>query len=293
VTTGLSANSRQAHQHLPGHRLVTSEGLGWASVLVEVLDQPVSAVEFTTPPTPDLLVVMGLRGQFRVESKSDGQWRSALYRRGTLGVTSPGNRDTLRWRGSETGARRTLHVHLASNTIEEARAELPHRTRPHDLDHLDLADPTATSILTALHTALASKSNALVAESLALALVMQLLSPRLRGSKNPLATLPTGTLAHVIDYVDTHLRDSITLDDLAREANLSKFHFVRAFRGTVGTTPYRYVMEMRMARATELLTGGRQTVSTIAAMCGYSSTARFTAAFREHHGTTPGVYRQR
>jgi AraC family transcriptional regulator len=293
VTAVISADSREAHQHLPGHRLVTSEGLGWTSVLVEVIDQPAVAVEFTTPPTPDLLIVMGLRGQFRVESQSDGQWRSALYRRGTLGVTSPGNVDTLRWRGLDTGARRTLHVHLASGTIEEARAELPPRTRTQDLDDLDLADPTAASILTALHTAMAMKSDALVAESLADALVMQVLSPRLEQSRNPLATLATATLARVIDYVDAHLQESITLDDLAREANLSKFHFARAFRGTVGITPHRYVTEMRMARAAELLVGGRQTIPTVAAMCGYSSTARFTATFREHHGVTPGAYRQR
>jgi AraC family transcriptional regulator len=294
VTTGLSLDSRLAHRHLPGHRLITSESLGWTSVLVEVLDQPGAAVEFTTPPTADLLVVMGLQGQFRVESRSDGRWRSAMYRRGTMGVTSPGKSDTLRWQGADTGMRRTLHVHLASEAIEEAHAEMPPRTRARDLDDLDLTDPTAASILTALHTAMARKSNALVAETLAQALVMQLLSPRPHGdgSTRSSATLPTATLARVVDYVEAHLHDSITLDDLAREANLSKFHFLRAFRGTVGTTPHRYVMEMRMARAAALLVGEHRTVSTIAAMCGYSNVGRFTAAFREHHGVTPGAYRR-
>ncbi|MET0704629.1 MAG: AraC family transcriptional regulator [Mycobacterium sp.] len=105
--------------------------------------------------------------------------------------------------------------------------------------------------------------------------------------------MTSATLSRVIDYIDAYTQDSITLDDLAREANLSKFHFLRAFVATMGMTPHRYLVEIRMARAAELLTVGDQTVSAIAALCGYSSSARFSANFRQHYGTTPGAFRQR
>jgi len=295
MTTGLSCSSRTAHRSLPGRRLSSSEELGWPSILVEVVDQPAVAEEFTTATTPDLLVVMGLQGQFQLESRNDGRWRSEVYRRGTIGVTGPGNADVLRWRGADSHARRTLHVHIASGALEETRAELAHRGRPGDLDVLDLADPAASSILTALHTALRCQSDAMVAESLGQALMVQVLSahrPVARATR-PSPSLSSATLARVLDFIEAHVHERLTLDDLAREANTSKFHFLRAFAGTLGNTPHRYVAQVRMTRAEELLGSDELTVSTIASMCGYSSTGRFTAAFRERYGVTPGAYRRR
>ncbi|MET0452817.1 MAG: AraC family transcriptional regulator [Mycobacterium sp.] len=260
---------------------------------MEVLDQPASAHEFTTPATSDLLVVMGLQGQFQLESRHKTRWLKEVYRPGTIGVTGPGRQDTLRWRGAEPGVRRTLHVHLSLSAIEEVREELPCRSLD-DLDVLGLVDPTATSILYALRSALACESDALVADSLAQALILQVLSSRkpFAHSTKPSPTLTPATVVRVIDYVDTHIHQAVTLDDLAREAHLSKFHFLRAFVGAVGMTPHRYLVEVRMTRAAELLSAGNQTVATVAALCGYSSTARFTAKFRERYGVTPGVYRQ-
>lgn len=77
-------------------------------------------------------------------------------------------------------------------------------------------------------------------------------------------------LQRVTDYMAEHLHDQIGLDDLAREAHLSKFHFLRAFKATMGTTPHRYLTQMRMERAAEILASKRHTVSAVASMCGYA-----------------------
>jgi AraC family transcriptional regulator len=263
--------------------------------MLEVFEQP-EVAEFTTSPTPDLLVVMGLQGRWRIESRVNGLWHSAMFRRGVIGMTSPGSTDTLRWQAFDAGARRSVHAHLPHELIEQTRADLPSPTPEDQLNVLDLVDPAAATILTALHTALETGAESLVAESLAQALAAQVLTTsndRAPRQASRSALLSARRLSRVIDYMSANLQDSIELDDLAREANLSKFHFLRVFMATAGVTPHRYLMELRMERAAQLLSSGRHTVSSVAARCGYSSTGRFTAAFRQRYGTTPGAYRQK
>lgn len=104
--------------------------------------------------------------------------------------------------------------------------------------------------------------------------------------------LPAGALKKVTDYTKVNLHDQIALEDLAREAHLSKYHFLRAFKATVGVTPHRYLTDLRMDQAADLLATRRHTVSSVASMCGYASAGRFTAVFRERYGVTPGAYQR-
>lgn len=74
-------------------------------------------------------------------------------------------------------------------------------------------------------------------------------------------------------------------------AHLSPFHFLRMFRQSTGTTPHRYVIDVRMRRAAEMLQRTDRPVSHVAAACGYQSPGHFAAAFRRHFGTTPASFR--
>jgi AraC family transcriptional regulator len=288
-----SPASLVANENLPGRRLHSSEELGWNFPLLEVFEQP-EVAEFTTSATPDLLVVATVRGWFHMESRADELWHSVPFGRGTMALTSPGTTCTLRWRGSSAGARTTLHVHLPAELIEQTRADMPFSKHVDELNVPALADPAAGALVAALHTALNCRAASLVAESLALALAAQLLTRpkgRTERSATPSAALSAPALGRVIDYMNAHLQNPINLEDLAREANLSKYHFLRVFVATVGMTPHRYLTEMRMERAAQLLSSGRPTVTSVAGLCGYASTARFAEAFRRRYGTTPGAYR--
>jgi AraC family transcriptional regulator len=163
-------------------------------------------------------------------------------------------------------------------------------------------DPVARTILVALETALTHRVEPVVSESLASALSARLVGavasvPRPDGGRSvvpdgpPLRRLPPAALARVVGYMRARLDQPVTLDDLAREANLSKFHFLRLFAATVGTTPHRYLTELRMVRGAEMLRSGDHTVAVVASRCGYATPSRFSAAFREHFGTSPGRYR--
>jgi AraC family transcriptional regulator len=94
------------------------------------------------------------------------------------------------------------------------------------------------------------------------------------------------------DYVEDRLAEQITLADLAGVAQLSPFHFARAFKQSFGLPPHRYHMGRRIERAKTLLENPARSVTEIAAATGFAETSSFTVAFRRSVGMTPTDYRR-
>lgn len=92
-------------------------------------------------------------------------------------------------------------------------------------------------------------------------------------------------------YVETHLHQSIALADLAATAGLSSFHFLRSFKGSLGSTPARYVLDRRMERARYLLKVSSLSVSEIGIGVGFDDVSHFSRAFRRAVGVAPSVFR--
>lgn len=99
-------------------------------------------------------------------------------------------------------------------------------------------------------------------------------------------------LNRVIEFVEARLDQELSLDDLARIAELSPFHFSRVFKLTTGETPYHFVCSRRLARAQQLLTESDIALAELALACGFASQSHFTAAFSKAFGTSPGRYRR-
>ncbi len=83
-----------------------------------------------------------------------------------------------------------------------------------------------------------------------------------------------------------------TVASLATVAGLSRAAFAARFSERMGTTPARYLLELRMARASILLRDERATLAAVAAQVGYGSEAAFSAAFKRYSGMAPGAYRR-
>jgi len=113
-------------------------------------------------------------------------------------------------------------------------------------------------------------------------------------NREPKATRAEGGLAPVVrrrleEFVDVNLDQPLSIDDLAREAGLSSFHFARAFKRSTGEGPHRFVTRKRIERAREMLISGLSPVQTALA-CGFSGQSHFTQRFREFTGVTPGAF---
>ena len=96
----------------------------------------------------------------------------------------------------------------------------------------------------------------------------------------------------LVEFIDHHLEDPISLGQLAGLCALSEYHFARMFRQSFGLPPHQYLLARRLARAQALLRGGALPLGEIAWRCGFSSASHFTHRFRQAMGATPGEYRQ-
>lgn len=93
-------------------------------------------------------------------------------------------------------------------------------------------------------------------------------------------------LKHVLDYVDMHIEDKITLADLARAAGYSPFHFSRMFSETMGLSATTYVRIRKFQYAIIDLYNGKSVVDT-AIKYGFESHEGFTRSFKQLYGFTP------
>ena len=92
-------------------------------------------------------------------------------------------------------------------------------------------------------------------------------------------------------YIESHLAEPLTLDDIASVAGISRFHLVRAFGEATGLSVMRYVRARRLTKAAYALAGGAPDILSLALDADYSSHEAFTRAFRDHFGITPEAVR--
>ena len=84
----------------------------------------------------------------------------------------------------------------------------------------------------------------------------------------------------------------ITIKQLSHEVALSPFYLIRLFRRVYKQTPHQYLIQLRIARAKELLSGSDLSVTEICADVGFESLGSFSALFRKTVGISPSAYRR-
>ncbi|WP_106212073.1 helix-turn-helix domain-containing protein [Kineococcus rhizosphaerae] len=112
----------------------------------------------------------------------------------------------------------------------------------------------------------------------------------------PVTRPPDDLLVHLRrarDLIDRHYAEDLDLDRLAATAGLSRFHFLRSFRGAYGCTPGEHLTRRRVERAQDLLRATNLTVTEVCHLVGYSSLGSFSSTFRRLVGTTPSAYQAR
>ncbi|MEH2591852.1 AraC family transcriptional regulator [Bradyrhizobium sp. AZCC 1721] len=92
-------------------------------------------------------------------------------------------------------------------------------------------------------------------------------------------------------YIESHLAEPLTLDEIAGIAGVSRFHLVRAFAAAIGLSVMRYVRARRLTKAAQALAAGAPDILSLALDADYSSHEAFTRAFRDHFGITPEAVR--
>lgn len=96
----------------------------------------------------------------------------------------------------------------------------------------------------------------------------------------------------VAAYLSLHLGETITVKQMAELVHLSPSRFTVLFREMYGVSPYRYLLELRIERAIEMMQTPDLRLSQIALYCGFQTVQHFSIAFRKVIGITPSVYRK-
>ncbi|MGB2210055.1 MAG: GlxA family transcriptional regulator [Candidatus Puniceispirillaceae bacterium] len=99
-------------------------------------------------------------------------------------------------------------------------------------------------------------------------------------------------LLAVVDYMEQGLEEPLSQTELAQKANLSTRQLERLFRKYLSTTPTRYYLNLRLARARHLLRQTSMSILSIALACGFVSASHFSKCYREVYGRTPRAERQ-
>jgi AraC family transcriptional regulator len=96
----------------------------------------------------------------------------------------------------------------------------------------------------------------------------------------------------VIDYLRGNLDRQVKLEELAKVACFSEFHFHRIFGAVAGETLNQFTSRLRLEKAARLLRYSDRSLTDIALDCGFSSSATFARAFRSGYDTTPTEFRK-
>jgi transcriptional regulator GlxA family with amidase domain len=94
------------------------------------------------------------------------------------------------------------------------------------------------------------------------------------------------------EILDARLDGGVSLATLAGACDLSVRHFSRAFRQSTGQSPHRWLLERRLDRARGLLELSAQSLSEIAAACGFANQSHFTRTFTRAVALSPGAWRR-
>jgi AraC-like DNA-binding protein len=252
-----------------------------SSQLLELTPLPVSVPGLRATRTTATALLEGVKDYYaigRVERGKSEWWgggRAWLCEPGSVQVKQPGDvhRDLRR-----DGPMTWVVIALPTEDVEHARDGNKALAYPQLA-----ADDARAAPFHRLHDAVCAKAERLalevaVAEAIA---AFALLSRREPNHSRP--------VRRALEYLQEHLVEPITLDDLALRAGLDKFHLCRAFRAQVGMPPHAYLTRLRILRAKRLLQSGLR-ASEVAAQVGLYDQAQLTRHFRRIVGVTPARY---
>lgn len=166
-----------------------------------------------------------------------------------------------------------------------------------DIDTVvDRRDTEIEAIATRLRRELidADPAGPFVAEGFAKALLVHVfrMYPRVPGHGTPVrGGLERRTLARVLDYIDDHLTEKITLGMLAAVAGLSSHYFSEAFKKMTGLPPIRFVTRQRVEKAMHYLATTDWTIADIAHFLGFPSHGHLSTYFKRIFGAPPSRFR--
>lgn len=117
-------------------------------------------------------------------------------------------------------------------------------------------------------------------------------SARMGGSRSTNDAYITERFNNVLHYIETHLAENITREELAKQYHMNPVYFSRAFQQIYGVTPIQMVQKLRLQHAKRMLENPENTVELIAQKCGFYDASHFNRSFQRAFRISPTQYRK-
>jgi AraC family transcriptional regulator len=272
--------------------VASSAAAGWDEIHGVILEGRVE--EFFDYSGPFAVVLFQLKGIAQFEWRRGNRYSRFGTTPGDVLITPPGDSNRLRtnlpieafW--CMVGLDRLEGIVRREWEPDATRWEIVESFNRNDEELWNLGQRLAAEIRTP------TKGSRLYAETLQTQIAIHLvrnystLTRHVAGAEG----LADHRLMQVIEYIRANLGDDVSLDALASIAGLSPNYFLSAFRQATGLTPHRYVTDLRIARACELLHDPRRPITEVSLAVGFSSQSHLTEVFRRTMKTTPAAYRK-
>jgi len=258
------------------------------SSVLHVFTLPVPAGVIESPPERFHAIDIHLGAPVQASCRIDGRERRGIQTQGQFSLLPAGV--TGRW--AMTRPAQALLLLLAPSLLHDTADAIGVRGTPVLAPAIQARDPQLERIawiLRAEHDD-GYPGGRLFTDSLAAALATRLLrlppnpAPDDRASSR---ALPPRRLRSVIEYIEAHLDQDLTLSELATVAGFSVSHFKPLFKHAVGVPVHRYVVERRVERARRLVLEGDRSMAEIAVEVGFAHQSHMARCMRRVLGLSP------
>jgi AraC family transcriptional regulator len=279
--------------------LASSAGLGWSTISAELRSHGIGESPVTTPRDVEISVVIVGNENALVTRIGSGECQRAVPKNGTIWLSPIGSGYKI---AASAPVPKAMHIYLPKTTFGRLSDEfnLPDVSVNSIRSVAGIRDEVINSIALSLLSEITNETatGRMYAETASLMLAGRIIHNHSDSEPFVLNApdfrpLDSVRLKRVLDYMAEHISEKVTLEELAKVACFSTFHFARVFTLAVGAPPHRHLSRMRLESAMEALATSKLSLSEIALKTGFSSQASFNRAFKRATGMTPGEYRQR
>lgn len=281
-----------------GQCLFHSRGDAWRDLKAWIVALPPEGNELPLPSISEPFLAWTMSGEVDFQEREFKQpWITNRIKRGFFFLTTGGAPYDVRWKAVTPEPFQAMYVFVELPVLERALEEVfgADAAKAQLRDLSAFTDEALNSFMERLRDELMrEEASQLFVSAIAQAIAIHIArnyAETVDASRAASPSLPGYTQTST-DWMAQHFAEDLTLDQLAAQVGLSKFHFDRLFKRAIGLSPLRYQIDMRMNEARRLLRETRKSVLEVALDVGYKNPSHFAKLFRRENGLTPSQYRR-
>jgi AraC family transcriptional regulator len=246
----------------------------------------------TVYPMSDHVVMTYLGTMQRLERRSGKEYATGMGRRGSITFIPAGS--SSRW--DIHGPMDIVQLYLCPDMLDRVARECPGPTRPL-IESTAQPDHVMAKMIEMMHQSFGDPTHlqGLYRQQLASLIAIHVVKTHSGVSKTAAKAsggLSPAILRMTLERLSSENEEDFSLSALADAANLSRYHFCRAFKKSTGLTPHEWLRRRRMEEAMAMLRDSSLQITDVAGVLGYGTLTAFCVAFKRHIGLTPGEWRR-